>query len=206
MSDPRQRRIRWITLAELLAIVAVVISALTFWNGYRERTNAEVQRGADNRDAARRAVILVLKATADAQGHLLSLTPRSDAQAIQGQTIAFPSALGLASAETTSDARIERGWFEGALIRARKDAGAADKTPGDAHMPVLIVTRYLADGDPHVDRAVYQLGYATDHSFIGGTSVRLRGLSREEAVTSEAAGQKRVDALWKTALPHAAEK
>lgn len=201
MSDPRQRRLRWVTLAELLAIAAVVISALTFWNSYRERTSAEAEHVAETASSTRKAALLMLKAVPDAQGRTLTLVPRSDAQAIQSQTVIFPGALGLAPAETSGDARIERDWFASALVRARKDAGAADKTLGDAHLPVLLVTRYLADGDAHVERAVYRLGYATDHSFLGGTTVRLRGLAREETVASEAAGQKRLDTLWKAALP-----
>ena len=192
----RVRR-RWLTLGEILAIVAVAISGLTLWNSYRERTNADVARQAESSKATRSAATLVLKAAPDRDGRTLALSPRLDSQTIQGQTIAFPKVLGLAPVETTGDARIERSWLEAALVKARKAADAPDKTAGDARLPLLIVTRFLIDGDPRVDRAVYELGYATDHGFLSGTSVRLRGLSRVGPVASDAAGQARIDALAK---------
>jgi hypothetical protein len=65
---------------------------------------------------------------------------------------------------------------------------------------VLIETHSLSDGDPHVDRAIYEVGYATSHSLLGGTDVHLRGLSRTGAVASVDAGQKRLDALWMTRM------
>ena len=198
----RVRR-RWLTLGELLAILAVAISGLTLWNSYRERTNAEAQRHADAAQSRLKAAVLTLKAIPDKDGRTLALAPRAEEQAIQGQTIRFPSALGLSPAETSSDARIERGWIESALVRARKTAGVRDETIGDARVPVLIETRFLADGDPHTDRAVYQLGYATSHSLIGGTTMHLKGLSRVGPAASDGAGRARIDALWKAALPAA---
>ncbi len=192
----RVRR-RWLNLGELLAIAAVLISALTFWNSYRERASSEARDNATAASASRRAATLVLRATPDRDGRALALSPRSDAQAIQGQTIRFPAALGLSAVETGSDARIERGWLEAALVKARKDAGARPETAGDARLPLLVTTSFLADGDPHTDRAVYQLGYRTSHGLLSGTSVALTGLSRDGAAASDAAGQRRIDALWR---------
>ena len=203
---PRERqekarvRRRWLTLGELLAALAVAISALTLWNSYRERANAEARHHEETARSQRRAAVLTLKATPDKDGRTLALAPRAEEQAIQSQTIRFPSALGLPPAETSSDARIERGWIESALVHARKAAGVRDETIGDARVPVLIETRFLADGDPHTDRAVYELGYATSHSLIGGTTVHLKGLSRVGEAPSDAAGRARIDALWKAAL------
>lgn len=190
----RVRR-RWLTLGEILAIVAVAISGLTLWNSYRERTNAEVEHRAESTKAERSAATLILKASPDRDGRTLALTPRLDSQTIQSQTITFPKALGLAAVDTTGDARIERSWLEAALVKARKAADAPDRTVGDARLPLLVVTRFLADGEAHVDRAVYELGYATEHAFLSGTSVKLRGLSRVGAVADDKAGQARIDAL-----------
>ena len=197
MSEGKRRRvpIRWITLAELLSIAAVAIAALTFWNSYRERASDDAERSAESAKASRVAVTLVLVGTPDKAGRTLALAPRADSQTIQSQSITFPKALGLSPVETTGNARIERGWLDDALVRARHAAQAPDKTVGDARLPLYIVTHYLVDGDTHVDRAVYELGYATDHSLIGGTSVRLRGLSRSGAAGDDS-GQKRIDAAW----------
>jgi hypothetical protein len=206
MSDtPKEReeaarvRRRLLNLGEVVALLAVLISGLTFWNSYRERTNAEAQHAAESAQSAKKATVMILKATPDKEGRTLTLLPRADEQAIQSQTIRFPSKLGLSPAETSSDTRIEKSWFEGALVSARKAANAED-SPGDARMPVLIETHYLADGDPHVDMAIYEIGYATSHSFLGGTDIHLRGLSRTSEVANSDAGQKKIDALWTTRM------
>ena len=196
----RVRR-RLLNLGEILAIAAVVISGLTLWNSYSERTHSEAQKTADEAQSVRKAATLTLRATPDKDGRVLTLTARGDDQSIQGQTIRFPSSLKLPATETSGDARIERGWFDDALVKARRDAGAPGDVAGDARLPVLIDTRFLANGDPHRDRAVYEIGYATSHSLIGGTSVHLKGLSRITAVPDDTAGQKKVDARWKALLP-----
>ena len=198
----RVRR-RWLTLGELLAIAGVLISALALWNSYRERTASEAAHSAEASASRRRAAILTLKAVPDKDGRVLALSPHGDAQVIQSQTIRFPTALGIAPVETSSDARIERARLEAALVKARRDAGARPETAGDARLPVLVTTTFLADGDPHVDRAVYQIGYRTAHGFLSGTDVRLRGLSREGAAASDAVGQARIDALWQAWVAHA---
>jgi len=188
-------RRRWLTLGEVIAVLALIISALTLWNSYRERTNAEAEHAHETAQSAKKAAMLVLKATADKDGRTLTLAPRSDEQAIQDQTIYFPTKLDVSAAQTSSDARIEKRWFDGALIGARKAAGV-EASLGDARMPVLIETHYLADGEAHVDNAIYEIGYVTSHSLIGGTDVHLRGLSRMGAVKSVDVGQKQIDAIW----------
>lgn len=194
----RVRR-RLLNIGEVIAILAVLISALTFWNSYRERTNAEREHARESAQSAKKAATLILKAAPDKEGRTLALSPRSDDQAIQSQTIYFPAKLGVSPAETSGDARIERSWFESALVSARRDTGAG-AAPGDARMPVLIETRYLIDGDAHVDRAVYEVGYVTSHSLIGGTDIHLRGLSRAGSAKSVDAGRKQIDAIWATRM------
>jgi hypothetical protein len=192
--NARVRR-RLLNLGELLAIVAVAISALTFWNSYRERTNSEAERHADAARNSKKAAILVLHATPGHDGNMLALAPRADSQSIQSQTIVFPSALGLDPVETTGDARIEKSWFEGELAKARKAAGAGHDEPGDARLPVMITSHFLVDGDPASDRALFEIGYTATRAFLGGTTIHLKGLSRIEGAHDEAAGKRRLDAL-----------
>lgn len=199
----RVRR-RLLNLGELLAIVAVAISALTLWNSYQERKSSEAAHASESAQSAKKAVVLTMRATADKDGRTLALAPHAENQAIQSQTIIFPTALGLSPAETSSDARIERDWFDGALIKARKAAGVEDRL-GDARIPIVIETHYLADGDPQVDRATFELGYATTHGLLSGTEVHLRGLSRLGQVASTAAGQKKIDAVWAVRMKPKAE-
>jgi hypothetical protein len=199
----RVRR-RWLNLGEILAIGAVAISGLTLWNSYAERKANEAEHASESAQSAKKAVVMTMRATPDKDGRTLTLAPRAENQAIQSQTVTFPTSLELSPAETSGDGRIERGWFDSALVKARRAAGVEDKL-GDAKLPVMIETHYLADGDPQVDRAVFELGYATSHSLLGGTEVHLRGLARLGPAANAAAGQKQIDALWKTRMPAKAE-
>ncbi|GGE72745.1 hypothetical protein [Sphingomonas prati] len=190
----RVRR-RWVTMGEVLAVAAVTISGLTLWNSYTERQDVRVEKAGEVAKASVANRTLLLKATADRSAATLDMTPLNAEQSIQSQTIAFPSALGVAAVDTTGDARIEAGWFDDALVRARKSAGLQAETRGDERLPVLLTTRYLAEGVAMTDRAIYDIGYATDTAFLQGTDVRLRGLSLVARVKGDD-GVKRVDALW----------
>jgi hypothetical protein len=199
-SEAARVRRRWLNLGELLAIVAVVISALTLWNSYRERTNTEAEHKAAAEKGSRTTATMIFRATPDRNGTILSLAPRSDSQTVQSQTITFPSALGVSPVDTTGDARIERGWFDSELAKARKAAGAKHDQPGDARLPLLITTHFLVDGEPKVDRGLFELGYEASHAFLSGTTIRLKGLSRVGSVGDDVSGKKQLEALAKGAL------
>lgn len=187
-------RRRWVTLGEILAVAAVAISGLTLWNSYSDRQDARVEKAGEAAKASIANRTLLLKATADRDASRLDLAPLRAEQSIQGQTVTFPTALGLSPVDTTGDARIERGWFDSALVKARKAAGLDAETRGDEKLPVLLTTRYLADGVLVTDHAIYDIGYATDTAFLSGTDVRLRGLSLVARVKGN--GAKRLDQLW----------
>lgn len=182
-------RRRWITLGEVLAVVAVVISGLTFWNSYQERSSSEAERAAEKQAKSEKAQTLILSAELD--GRHLSLAARDPEQAIQGQTLAFPSALG-AKAIDTVDPRIEAGWIERAVNKIPKSAKGGS---GDARLPVAITTRFVSGGETYADTAIYDVGYRIDEGLLDN-DVELLGLSLVERGTAKNAQQK-LDALWK---------
>lgn len=191
-------RRRWITLGEILGVAAVVISGLTFWNSYSERRNSEVERASEERSASVRARSLVLRGAVDAEGETLTVAAAGE-QAIQDQSVAFPSALDLDPVETTNP-RIEADWFDAAVREARREAGQRDEDAGDERLPVAITTRYVVGGDSFTDVALYDVGYVVKERFLRGGTVRLRGLSligRADAETAQA----RLDKLWQTRQP-----
>ena len=192
-------RRRWITLGEVLAVIAVVISGLTLWNSWSERSDTRAEQSADAQRASARAATLVL-VTADTGKHSLALKPASVEQSVQSQKLIFPTALGVAPAQTTGEPRIEGDWFEPALKKARETAHLPDNSRGDERLPVAIVTRFLVDGEPHEDVALYDIGYTISGRLLGGHSVSLRGLSLVARVKGSNA-QARVDARWKELLP-----
>jgi len=197
-------RRRWINLAEILGVLAIIISGLTLWNSYRERTSEEAERAAAKQEASTEARILLLRANADRDGERLTLAPADGGQTIQSQTIAFPAPLGVAAVDTVSDPRIEAGWFERALLRARESAGGGEgPNRGDQRLPVAITTLFFSGGAMHRDSAIYDIGYRIDEGgLLGGHKVRLRGVSRVETVTPHAA-QNRLDAIWRVRRPAA---
>ena len=192
----RRSRLRWITLGEAVAIAAVAISGLTYWNSYQDRRDTRAEKAVE---AARETTPapFYLKAAANADGSTLTLTPVVADHVIQGQTLRFPPAFALSPVTTTSDARIEAGWFGDALKADRKTRALPDETQGDERVPVLIETDYLAGGREMKTRAFYDAGYALEGHFLRGASVKLRGLSLiGKAPASDAAADARLATLW----------
>lgn len=187
-------RRRWITLGEILAVIAVLISGLTLWNSYSERSATQAERAAEKKQEAERSQALVLKAGGG--GKRLALESLDSAQAIQSQTIAFPSSLGAAPIETLIEPRIEAGWVKGA-VRKAKEAGGAGKASGDSRIPVAITTRFVNGGRTFTDVAIYDVAYKKDDSLLGGTDIELLGLSFVERVPAGAAAR-RLDSLWRS--------
>jgi hypothetical protein len=192
-------RRRWITLGEALAVVAVIISGLTLWNSWRERSDSTAVKTADAQRASARAATLVLIA-ADAGERKLALKPASADQTVQSQRVMFPTALDAAPAETTGEPRIEAEWFERGLKKARELAHMPDNSRGDERLPVAISTRFLVDGEPHEDLALYDIGYTISGRLLSGHTVTLRGVSLVSRVKSGDA-QARLDARWNQLFP-----
>jgi hypothetical protein len=202
MADPETRseaaeaaaiRRRWITLGEILAVLAVLISGLTLWNSYSERSAGEAERAQEKQRKAALSRALVLKAEGGQKR--LALAAVDPAQVIQSQTIAFPSALGVRNIETLIEPRIEAGWIERAAKKAR-EAGVDGKASGDLRLPVAIRTRFVSGGETFEDVAIYDVGYRRDGGLLGGSDVELLGLSLVERVSGGKV-QPRLDAIWK---------
>ncbi|ATY34536.1 hypothetical protein CVN68_09655 [Sphingomonas psychrotolerans] len=192
-------RRRWITLGEVLGVIAVTISALTLWNGWSERSESKAAKSAEAKQTSAKAATLLLLA-GDSGRRELALRPASTGQSIQSQKILLPGALKVAPVETTGEPRIEAKWFESALIKAREAAHMPDDSRGDERLPVVIITRFLTDGVPHEDVALYDLGYTVTGRLLSGHNVALRGLSFVSRATPENARSK-LDQRWKTLIP-----
>jgi hypothetical protein len=183
-------RRRWITLGEILAVIGVLISGLALWNSWSERSAAEQERAAEKAKQDNVSRTLLLKPSGS--GKRLALAAHDPDQAIQSQTLLFPSAFGLGPFETT-EPRIEAEWVKRAL---RKAHAKDDKVRGDARIPVAVTTRFVADGRAFTDTALYDVGYKeSDGGLFEGREVDLKGLSLI-ARTSTAKAQERLDALW----------
>lgn len=201
-AEAARTRRRWLTLAELLGVAAVLISGLTLWNNYLQRTSEQEEKAAAKQEASANASAtqaLLLRGVPDREGEMLAITPANSAQTIQDQRITFASALELEPIETVSDPRIEARWFAAHLLRQTADD---ESSRGDLRLPVAITTRFIQNGEPHTDTAIYDLGYRIEGGgLLSNREVRLRGLARVAAVAPDQA-QARVDALWRSRAEH----
>jgi hypothetical protein len=188
---PKQRRIRlrWLTLAEIVAILAVGISGLGLWKSWQDNEpKAVVAEGA-------RSIPLTLRAAADDDRHSVVLTAVEPGHALQSAQISFPAALGIATVEQSGDVELSAASFDDALFDGR-DAGKLPKlTKREARLPLLIVTRYIEAGSPREDRALYTLGYRiSDGGILSGRELSLGGLSL--VTRGKGANQAALDRRW----------
>lgn len=198
-SEAAAIRRRWITLGEVLAVLAVLISGLTLWNSYSERSSTEAARARDEHRQAAVSRRLLLKA--ERNGKRLNLAARDEGQAIQSQTIVFPASLGAAPIDTLIEPRIEAAWIRAAVKKAKEISPQTVRSSGDARLPVAITTRFVSGGESLTDTAIYDVGYKYDDGgLLGGSGVELHGLSLVERVKERNAGA-RLDALWKARQP-----
>jgi hypothetical protein len=174
--SPKRLPIRWLTLAEIVAVAALVITGLSFWDSHRERIREDRERAAaaSERQAEAKAAALkqtfVMTGAREDDGGKVRLTSVNDGQMIQTQTVWFPTEIRSDSVETTGNPRLEAGWIENGL---RKHAGKA-KT---GRVPVGVLTVFIEDGQTKTDRAVYQLGYSIHPRTLRADKVELEGLS-----------------------------
>jgi len=197
----RASRRRWITFGEILTVIALAISGLTFYGNWTQRKADQAEKVADAHKAAAHSGTLVLVAT-NAGKRLLLLKPASSEQSVQDQHIVFPTALGLTEADTTGEPRIDVSWFEHALIKARVTAHMPDNGHVDGHFPVALTTRYLVDGDERTDVAIYDVGYSMLGGWFGSHSITLHGISLIARATADSA-QDKLDARWARTVPAA---
>ena len=202
---PRKKRLpfRWLSLAELVGILALVIAGLGYWDAHRERAQTDQQRAAaerERKDEARAGALklaFLLTGTPDGDGTRLRLASAHPEQVIQTQSLSFPRDMRDDAVQTTGNPRIEAGWFDAALARAQHVRPAHTGADG-AHrgrLPVGIVTVYIQDGQTRTDRAVYLLGYSLHPRVLRADRVELEGLSLVRRAVGEDP-QAAVDGLW----------
>jgi len=206
MDEPARKRarLRWLTLAEIVGVLALVIAALGFWDSHRERLQEDRQRAqadqersrereaaAKERQAEQQAnavkLTFLMTGSPDAAGGKVRLQAVHPEQVIQTQTIWFPILIRASSAETTGNPRIEAGWIEGGLRRAAKEP--------QGRVPVAIQTTFIEDGQTKTDRSIYYLGYSLRSRLVGGPRLELEGLSlARRGVSGDL--QAAADGLW----------
>ncbi len=169
----RRTRLRWLTLAEIIAILAVVISGIGLWKGWQDDAPKPAIVGESTK-----SIPLTLRSTSDRDGRAVMLTAIEPGHAVQAVEISFPAALGNSPIDQSGDVRLSAATFDSQLYKARQTAGFAKLTTSEERLPLLVVTRYIESGSTREARALYDLGYQIkDGGLFGGREIRLGGLT-----------------------------
>src|SRR3954471_2277429 len=108
----RKRRLRFLTLAEIVGLAALAIAGLGYWDSHRERTLTEKERAAEAQEKRAQAKAGVLKlaflmtGSPESGGERLRLSSVHPEQVIQTQSLVFPAEVRGDTAETTGNPRI----------------------------------------------------------------------------------------------------
>lgn len=166
--EQRRRRLRWLTLGEIIAVIAVAISAIGLWKSWEDKPEKPVLV------EKRVAVPLTLRAEPHSEGKSVSFEPVEPGHAVQSLEIRFPTALSIGAIDGSSDLRLAAPDFEDALLRERDKRGASKEPESERQLPLLIATRYVENGKVRDDQAIYALAYhVREGGLLSGRSLRL---------------------------------
>ena len=163
--EQRRRRLRWLTLGELLAVLAVAISALGLWQNWKsaDQPTTVVEK--------RQPIALALRGKAEDDGRALVISPVEPGHALQSLVITLPGTS--ATLNTGSDGELSANDLEDALGKA------ADRGKGTHRLSVRIRADYVELGEARHATGTYAVTYRwKDGGLFGGDSLRLVSLAR----------------------------
>jgi hypothetical protein len=163
MTDDKTRR-RWISLGEVIALAALIISGLGLWITWSGSQKDEPTRIVEQKQS----IPLVLRASVERDGRAIAIEPVESSHALQSLALTIP---GASPIEIGSDGRLDASAVQAAITD--KDREGAKK------VRVKISTRYVEAGTDRSSNGNYSLSYRWEGGgLFGGKSVRLTGLSR----------------------------
>jgi hypothetical protein len=164
-SDAKNRR-RWITLGEIIAVAALIVSAIGVWIAWQSSSNDQPARVVEQRQP----IPLTLRGTVERDGRALVIAPVEQSHALESLTLKMA---GASPIELGSDGMLSAGDVEGTL----KAKDGDDK--GSHAVFVRIAARYVEMGKDRTVTGKYVLRYEIEGGgLLGGRSARLVGLSR----------------------------
>ena len=165
--SPEARRRRLINLGELIALAALIVSALGVWIAWKNSSEDKPTRVVEQRSA----VPLTLRGTPESNGGEITVSPVDPGHALQSATVTIK---GASPIELGSDGRLQASDVQAALKDRRKED--KDRTYS---VPVRIAAHYVEMGADRRGGGAYLLRYKWEGGgLFGGRSLRLVGLSR----------------------------
>jgi hypothetical protein len=165
MNESERRK--WITLGEVIAIAALIVSALGVWIAWKSSSKDEPTRIVEQRSS----VPLALRGSIGSDGRTLTITPAEPSHALESLRLTIKGATPI---EVGGDGRLSASDVDAALK-------GREKEPKDVTLsiPVSIEARYVENGAERRGGGVYVLHYKWEGGgLFGGRSLRLVGLSR----------------------------
>ena len=162
--EQRRRRLRWLTLGELLAVVAVAISALGLWQSWKsgDKPTTVVEQ--------RRPIALTLRGKVENDGRTLVITPVEQSHALQSLILKLAGATPI---NIGSDGELGADELEGALGKG------TNRDKGTHRLRVRVESDYVEAGVVRHASGNYTLTYRWEGGgLFGGRSLRLASLAR----------------------------
>ena len=166
--EQRRRRLRWLTLGEIIAVIAVAISALGLWKTWQDKPDKPVVV-----EKQATTVPLTLRGVARKDGRSLLVEPVEAGHSLDSATVSFDDE----RFELAGNAQLDAGDFERAIDKS--DSAKGEKPSDGLHrLPLRIDARYVEAGQARRSAANYALVYRWEEGgLFGGRSLRLVGLS-----------------------------
>lgn len=165
MNESERRR--WINLGELIALAALIVSALGVWIAWKSSNQDKPTRVVEQRTP----VPLTLRAKREDDGERLAVSPVEDSQALESLTVTLP---GASPIQVGSDGELAASDVQAALKgrdNEPKDRTLSVRARMDAH--------YVELGKDRTASGTYTLRYMwKGGGLFGGRSLRLVALSR----------------------------
>ena len=165
MTDTPQSRRRWINMGEIIALLALVVSAAGLWLAWE----SSKQDGPTRIVEQRQSVPLTLRGKAQDDGKRLVITPVEAGHAIESLTLTIKGAQPI---EIGSDGELSAKDLEAALK-------PKDEKNGAHSVPMRIAARYVEAGADRRSSGTYMLRYRWEGGgLFNGRSLRLTGFGR----------------------------
>jgi hypothetical protein len=166
MSTQEPRR-RWVSLGELIALAALIVSAVGVWIAWKSSSEDKTTRVVEQRQS----IPLTLRGRREDGGARLEISPVESSHALQSLTVTLPNASPIS---VGSDGELQASDVQSALT-------GHDKDPRDRTLSVRvrIDARYVEMGKDRRASASYTLRYLwKGGGLFGGRSLHLVSLSR----------------------------
>jgi len=162
-SSETQKRRRWLALGELIAIAALIVSAIGVWIAWKSSSNDKPTRVVEQRQA----IPLTLRGTVERDGRELVIAPVESSHALESLMVTIPGAYP-----------IELG-SSGELDADTVASKVKDEVKGAHSVAVTVKARYVEMGKDRTATGKYLLRYEIEGGgLLGGRSLRLTGFSR----------------------------